>query len=1096
MKVAVPERPTDARMAPAVATLDNSVVRATFDARGLASIALLAAAATDLKISGDAFRFSVDNHKEISSLSLPEPKLSVANGSYLSYTFTTDALRCVVAYSLRPSAAFVTKRLSISALKGHPAPGNATNVTLFADVVVLADGVPPASTMAADRDVALFLRWPARQLGALFTAQNPYLSAQAGSPPRGTSLSYAPMAAWPKSGVFAADAAHVGVHMLTNRTLHPPAQPLDEAEHEAMLACVRSASSAPPRSTSVKINIGWCENDYQLDIARAGDRAEYKRIIDRAAQLGLTHILFAPRNSDVSSRANNSDAWGWEQILWFGMGQRLRMGLWRPGDALPDSLVEMLDYFAAKGVKPVAYVYPILSFLAGTLPGGRSPEWIVNGTYLQRRLGRLGRETTGGSRGPPPDLASASGLSRGPLRSSLASEAFQEWLPSTLLAFANETGAGGFSFDYTYFEEGRPGGRPWESQYAQWSGWRAILRRLQVAGGCAGSQCVVDNRQSNHAWGAWMWSEGGTYAEPLASDEQPGSWMFYEADLKTDRLSANHQREVAYSYQAQFCPPEQLPGFAFHQTDRDASPNARAAPCADGVGRCANASRRRDFDLLGYRYSLLSAIGTGGLNNVVNMLPARDAEEFARLPKEDVGFIRRWLEWTDAHAALLRLGRPLPAMGRPAEGVLDGVGMVDAQCEGVVFVHNPSAMPRTLALPIDASLTRALRPGCAASGGLLLVSQIGSSDRNEPPGGWHRLLVRQGGTLNLTVGATTALVLELRALRASSPVVARGTPLLLGAPGEAVYAAATRSLAISDALGEAGTAAHLEVLLPKSLVVGAVSVNGKPVAFASRAPPAGVGLDELVLLVVDSGLRWAGEHFARGQPIGTSSGFAGGVWRQELRVPPAVLTQLRARNASYDLDYDLDPNGNDEANVPWLAPGRLLVFAKYRPLVNDSFNASGDIDGVPLVVRRAYNTIVPSASRFIGWWADVTRHVTPGTRQVLTLHLPGGGEWGTRVGDIGAGNDVDVLQSATVHDAQGKCAATARCVGLTFELAGTGAPSCAAAIGSGARPTKVYLKSSSQGGGDRAWCTVLRPPILEGVHFDNVETIYSRELTG
>ena len=157
-------------------------------------------------------------------------------------------------------------------------------------------------------------------------------------------------------------------------------------------------------------------------------------------------------------------------------------------------------------------------------------------------------------------------------------------------------------------------------------------------------------------------------------------------------------------------------------------------------------------------------------------------------------------------------------------------------------------------------------------------------------------------------------------------------------------------------------------------------------------------------------------------------------------MPPAVLTQLRARNASYDLDYDLDPNGNDEANVPWLAPGRLLVFAKYRPLVNDSFNASGDIDGVPLVVRRAYNTIVPSASRFIGWWADVTRHVTPGTRQVLTLHLPGGGEWGTRVGDIGAGNDVDVLQSATVHDAQGKCAATARCVGLTFELAGTGAP--------------------------------------------------------
>ena len=29
--------------------------------------------------------------------------------------------------------------------------------------------------------------------------------------------------------------------------------------------------------------------------------------------------------------------------------------------------VEMLDYFKAKGVKPIAYVYPILAFLAGTL---------------------------------------------------------------------------------------------------------------------------------------------------------------------------------------------------------------------------------------------------------------------------------------------------------------------------------------------------------------------------------------------------------------------------------------------------------------------------------------------------------------------------------------------------------------------------------------------------------------------------------------------------------------------------------------------------------------------------------------------------------
>ena len=101
-----------------------------------------------------------------------------------------------------------------------------------------------------------------------------------------------------------------------------------------------------------------------------------------------------------------------------------------------------------------------------------------------------------------------------------------------------------------------------------------------------------------------MWAQGGTYAEPLMSDEQPGSWMFYEGDLRTDRLSANKQRSVAWAYrQQEFCPAEVLPGFAFHQTDRDV-PERQKSVCPDG--RCSNFSRTRDFDLLGYRYSLLS----------------------------------------------------------------------------------------------------------------------------------------------------------------------------------------------------------------------------------------------------------------------------------------------------------------------------------------------------------------------------------------------------------------------------------------------------------------------------------------------------------
>ena len=218
-----------------------------------------------------------------------------------------------------------------------------------------------------------------------------------------------------------------------------------------------------------------------------------------------TRLALASHSARVSTpapppapKANNTDAWGWEQLLWFGMGQKLRMGYWKPGDSLPGSLTEMLDYFKERNVKPVAYVYPILAFLAGTLPGGKSPPWIVPGVYtLPKVMGggpvRLTHGTVEGD-------ASDGSMLTGPLRSNLASEEFQAWLPATMAAFAKATGAGGFSFDYTYFEEPISIG----SQYAQWAGWRNILNRLHTADGgnaCGGgTSCVVDNRQQNHVW--------------------------------------------------------------------------------------------------------------------------------------------------------------------------------------------------------------------------------------------------------------------------------------------------------------------------------------------------------------------------------------------------------------------------------------------------------------------------------------------------------------------------------------------------------------------------------------------------------------------
>ena len=70
----------------------------------------------------------------------------------------------------------------------------------------------------------------------------------------------------------------------------------------------------------------------------------------------------------------------------------------------------------------------------------------------------------------------------------------QEWLPTTMLAFARQTGAGGFSFDYTYFEQHgdfHTGHRQgfYASQVAQWAGWRTVLAALHAdKTACAGAR--------------------------------------------------------------------------------------------------------------------------------------------------------------------------------------------------------------------------------------------------------------------------------------------------------------------------------------------------------------------------------------------------------------------------------------------------------------------------------------------------------------------------------------------------------------------------------------------------------------------------------
>ena len=104
--------------------LKNSILRATFDARGLASLTLLLSAAV-IQVQDDNFALGLGG-TILSSASLPNPtKTALA----FRYTSGEHGLSIDVAYSLGPSDSFVTKSLTVTSSNStckpsaaHPPP--------------------------------------------------------------------------------------------------------------------------------------------------------------------------------------------------------------------------------------------------------------------------------------------------------------------------------------------------------------------------------------------------------------------------------------------------------------------------------------------------------------------------------------------------------------------------------------------------------------------------------------------------------------------------------------------------------------------------------------------------------------------------------------------------------------------------------------------------------------------------------------------------------------------------------------------------------------------------------------------------------------
>ena len=907
-----------AKFAVAADTLENDAVRAEFSASGLISITDKASAKS-IRFAADGFAVFAGNESVESEFL--SPTLEQQSPTNRIYRFESGPWTARVVYELQPGWHFVSKRILL-------ANSGKKDVRVQRIEMLRGQLETPISNQQRIRDGTLLRFTDSGATNAthslFLVLQNPFL--QLKRQDQRLSLAYAPDMMWAPGGeMFASDRLCLGVCELKGgaypATMIPEWKQADEpelqrspkiyvTEVDALVDCVRAFLLwRPPHAT--RVNVGWCENDYQIDIASPEGRAEYKRIIDQAAAIGCRNILFAPANSEVASLAENRDAWGWENLLWFTMGQKLRKGEWDPAkDKLPALVKELVDYAKAKDIGFLAYVYPSLPFMQQK----EWTSWVPNG----KPGGYLGADTG--------------------LRS------FQDWLLNKMVAFHDTTGASGFAFDHWWIAYDETT----SSKYAQWAGCRRILEELRRRV----PDIVMDGRQQYHHFGAWTWL-AGTYPHPLNSDEQPESFRAFP-DLHWSRVSADRQRRTAYWYRTQcFVPPEIMPGYMTHQTPR-----------LNEKGECPrDRFRAADWDLLGWKYSVLSSIATAPYNLVVNYIPARDEREFKAFSAADQKWFRDWFDWTDKNLDLLREVKPIRQFGEPRFGSLDGTAAF-RDGRGFLFLFNPNYHGHYV-LCFDMNwvvddpawrgkkfLLRQLYPD-TEKGTLILTTDI------------------PGESFHPRFSATDALVYEIM----PAPTVVQ-EPMLLGAPGKATLAG--EQLELTGVVGKVGTTNLVKVLLPAGSRVRSVTVNGKPTEFTQNRE------------TVDIGLHFAGEPFGRCQRIGDYGPlllftFTGGTYRATSSIPARVFAQLDARKKAWPVDYTAE-----ERAAPWLNSDRLLVFINVADPNDETMKGvTLKVDGETVPVKPAYTSIVRSNPKntFVGWYADVTS-LKPDVEHTFEVELP------------------------------------------------------------------------------------------------------------
>jgi hypothetical protein len=866
----------------------------------------------------DEFTLAVDRTSIDSSQITP--KLKKEDGG-LAYVFSADGFTIKAIYELHAGWRFLTKRLEIVEAPnasytlaevqplrltlGEPIEGSFTPATYLPQFGPSAE---TAATWSSTRQYGTFLRLRKRE-GLMLTVQNPFLEVVQNA--RNTSIRYRPEMMWRREwGPWSSDLAVIGSYQQSGNRI--PAHMVyewkaptevsandgaDTSEIQAYTECVRQFV-LNPSPNPISVEVGWTLNDYQIDVATAEGRAEYKRVMDTASDLGIEKLLYAPANHDLASIENDADDWHWEHVLWLGLGQKIRRGEWDAEKSpIPDTVTEMLNYAKKKHLGVLAYVYP-------SLPFAQNPGWIASNP---------GKKTKNSY-------------------ATLSSRDFQDFLIHQLIAFKRHTGIAGYSFDYVFFN------LTGSSSYSQWHGWCRVLEALRKAD----PDIVIDGRQTYQAYGPWSWL-AGSYPHPTGNDEQAESFTPYP-DLHFDRVSADRARFVNYWYKNyEFAPQELVPGYMTHQTPRNRNITvANGSDPRETVETVYTPFRRRDWDYLGYKYSVLSSIATGSWNNVVDMIPGRDADEFENFSPADKSWLRSWLEWTVDHKELLRHTKTI--LGQPEMGHIDGTALI-VKNRGYVFLFNPNYKALRAEIKWDSSI------GLGEDSKFVLRELYPEGGRliGEPVRG----LWKYGDKLSLALKGTSARVLELvPSSELESNILVFGVNAI--GPLKPLRTSLENGiLRIDRAAGEVGTNTEISILLQSDDHIKKLQINGKSLPFAQHGR------------YVSAAIKFAGVAFSHAQEIALDVE-ADGSYAGNFIVPARIQAQLAKRRELWPIRWT-----KEDYDTTWLVPERLLLFLQMAEPSN-TMVVKAELDGAPLALQRAYSSVRVNPGSFLGWYADVS----------------------------------------------------------------------------------------------------------------------------